>query len=86
MEIVNNQIQSLTQDELKLVQEMNNDFTKAKMALGDLELRKQELFKALDEMRAEFAKNEMQLVEKYGKDSVINIMTGEITKKDNDTK
>jgi ABC-type phosphate transport system auxiliary subunit len=86
MEIVNNQIQSLTQDELKLVQEMNNDFTKAKMALGDLELRKQELFKALDEMRAEFAKNEMQLVEKYGKDSVINIMTGEITKKENDIK
>jgi ABC-type phosphate transport system auxiliary subunit len=86
MEIVNNQIQSLTQDELKLVQEMNNDFTKAKMALGDLELRKQELFKALDEMRAEFAKNEMQLVEKYGKDSVINIMTGEITKKNDDTK
>tara|TARA_R110000868_G_scaffold3103_2_gene20695 strand:- start:8698 stop:8958 length:261 start_codon:yes stop_codon:yes gene_type:complete len=86
MEIANNQIQSLTQDELKLVQEMNNDFTKAKMALGDLELRKQELFKALDEMRAEFAKNEMQLVEKYGKDSVINIMTGEITKKENDIK
>jgi ABC-type phosphate transport system auxiliary subunit len=86
MEIVNNQIQSLTQDELKLVQEMNNDFTKAKMALGDLELRKQELFKALDEMRAEFAKNEMELVEKYGKDSVINIMTGEITKKNDDTK
>lgn len=86
MEIANTQIQSLTQDELKLVQEMNNDFTKAKMALGDLELRKQELFKALDEMRAEFAKNEIQLVEKYGKDSVINIMTGEITKKENDIK
>jgi ABC-type phosphate transport system auxiliary subunit len=86
MEIVNNQIQSLTQDELKLVQEMNNDFTKAKMALGDLELRKQELFKALDEMRAEFAKNEIALVEKYGKDSVINIMTGEITKKEDETK
>jgi len=56
------------------------------MALGDLELRKQELFKALDEMRAEFAKNEIALVEKYGKDSVINIMTGEITKKEDETK
>lgn len=86
MEIVNNQIQSLTPDELKLVQEMNNDFTKAKMALGDLELRKQELFKALDEMRAEFANNEIALIKKYGKDSVINIMTGEITKKEDEIK
>lgn len=73
---------TLTPEELKLVQDMNNDFTQAKLALGDLELRKQELFGAIAQMKSEFAKNEQVLVEKYGADSIINIMTGEITKKE----
>jgi hypothetical protein len=81
MEVIKSNV-TLTPDELKLVQDMNNDFTQAKLALGDLELRKQELFGAIAQMKAEFAKNEQVLVEKYGADSVINIMTGEVTKKE----
>jgi hypothetical protein len=32
-------------------------------------------------MRAEFSEHEKMLIEKYGKDAVINVQTGEVTKK-----
>ena len=71
----------ITQEELELIQGMNADFSKAKMGLGDLELQKQGLLKQIDELRLTFAKNEQMLIEKYGTDAVINIQTGEVTKK-----
>lgn len=72
----------LTQEELSNIQSMNNDFTKAKIALGDLELQKHNLLKTIDALKNDFAKQEMDLIAKYGKDSVINIQTGEVTKKE----
>jgi hypothetical protein len=39
------------------------------------------LLKQIDELRMTFAKNEQMLIEKYGTDAVINIQTGEVTKK-----
>ena len=71
----------LSQEELAKIQGMNNEFTKAKMALGDLELQKQSLLKSIDVLREEFSKQELILIEKYGKDSVINLQTGEVTQK-----
>lgn len=73
----------LTSDELGKVQAMNNEFTKAKMALGDLEMQKQVIINSIDGIKLEFSKVEMELISKYGKDSVINIQTGEVTKKEN---
>lgn len=73
----------LTQEELSRIQEMNNEFTKAKMAIGDLEMQKQNILKSMELLRGEFAKHEIELIEKYGQDSVINIQTGEVTKKQN---
>lgn len=72
----------LTQEELSNIQSMNNDFTKAKMALGDLELQKYNLLKTVELLKSDFAKHEMDLIAKYGKDSVINVQTGEVTKKE----
>jgi len=71
----------VTEEELKKIQELNADFTKSKNALGDLELQKQNVFQHIDMLRKEFAFNEKSLIEKYGEDAVINIQTGEVTKK-----
>jgi hypothetical protein len=79
-------MKKVTQEELKTIQEMNNDFNKAKAALGDLELQKHNIIRHIDEMKKLFSDHEKMLIEKYGKDSVINIQTGEVTQKQNDTK
>jgi len=73
----------LTQEELSKIQEMNSEFTKTKMALGDLEMQKYNILKSIDLLRGEFAKYELELITKYGQDSIINVQTGEVTKKTN---
>lgn len=71
----------ITKEELNKIQEMNSDFSKAKMAIGDVELQKQGLMRHIDAMKSEFSQHEKMLIEKYGADSVINVQTGEVTKK-----
>ena len=71
----------VTEEELKNIREMNGDFSKAKMNLGDLELQKKSLIKYIDSIKDVFTKHEKILMEKYGDDAVINIETGEVTKK-----
>jgi len=68
-------------EELDKIQGMNADFAKAKMALGELELNKQGIFNQINAMKMEFAEYEKMLISKYGQDSVINLQTGEVTKK-----
>jgi len=72
----------LTAEELKQLQDLQNDFTKSKMALGDLELEKQGLLKHIESLKIVFAENEKVLIEKYGANAVINIKTGEVTEKE----
>jgi len=79
-------MKKVTEQELAKIQEMNSDFNKSKMALGDLELQKQNIIRHIDLLKKEFAEHEKSLIEKYGKDSVINVQTGEVTQKENDTK
>jgi len=69
------------QEELDKIQAMNNEFAKAKMALGELELNKQGILGQINVMRQEFSEYERMLISKYGQDSVINLQTGEVTKK-----
>ncbi len=69
------------QEELDKIQAMNNEFAKAKMALGELELNKQGILGQINAMRQEFSEYERMLISKYGQDSVINLQTGEVTKK-----
>ena len=71
----------LKKEELEQLQEMQSDFTKAKVALGDIELEKHSLLKQIDFLRSEFSNFEKTLVTLYGEDAVINMQTGEITKK-----
>lgn len=71
----------LLKEELELLQSMSRDYTNAKNALGDLELKKHDILSDIDAIRKVSAENEKKLISKYGVDSVINIQTGEITKK-----
>lgn len=74
-------MQVLTEQELKSIQEMNAEFNKAKISLGDNELQKQNILKHIETIREKFAINEKELILKYGEDAIINVQTGEVTKK-----
>lgn len=71
----------VSHEELKTIQELNAEFNKAKMAIGDVELQKLNIVRHIEELKAQFSAHEQQLVDKYGKDAVINIQTGEVTQK-----
>jgi hypothetical protein len=71
----------LTKEELEKTQSMHNDFNKLKMQLGDIELQKQSVLKNVDILKGFFAEHEKELMNKYGEDAVINMQTGEVTKK-----
>jgi hypothetical protein len=71
----------LEQHELEAIQQMNNEFSKAKMSLGELELNKHQILKGIEQLKAQFEVHEKKLVEKYGANAVINIQTGEVTEK-----
>mgnify|MGYP006921287852 CR=1 FL=1 len=69
----------LTEQELSLLTELNTNFAKAKMGLGDLEIQKSMLLNDISAMKREFDAQEKSLIEKYGADAIINLKTGEIT-------
>lgn len=71
----------VTQEELTKIQELNSEFNKAKMAIGDVELQKLNIVRHIEELKAQFSAHEQSLIEKYGADAVINIQTGELTYK-----
>lgn len=71
----------VTQEELVKIQELNSEFNKAKMAIGDVELQKLTIVRHIEELKAQFTMHENLLIEKYGADAVINIQTGEVTQK-----
>lgn len=71
----------LLKEELELLQSMSKDYANAKNALGDLELRKHDILNDIDAIRKVSTENEKKLISKYGVDAVINMQTGEITRK-----
>jgi len=71
----------LTKEELEKTQAMHNEFNKLKLQVADAELQKQSSLRNIEFLRSEFAKHEQELMTKYGEDAVINMQTGEVTKK-----
>lgn len=72
----------LEQQELETLQEMQKAFASVKMQIGEVELQKQQLLQQANMIRQQFAQHEQKLIEKYGKDAVINMQTGEVTQKE----
>ena len=71
----------LEKEELEKLQIATDSLNKFKLSLGELEIQKLDLFGKINALTQEFTKMEQGLIEKYGKDSVINIKTGEVKKK-----
>jgi|TARA_R110000822_G_scaffold64492_1_gene158273 hypothetical protein len=69
---------NLTSEELDTLQGSLKEFNKCKMQLGETVLQQQALMSKMAGLREESAEQERKLIDKYGKDSVINIETGEV--------
>jgi hypothetical protein len=72
----------LTKEELTEIQSLNTEFSKKKMMLGDIDIQKAAIISEIGAMKMQFAQNEQKLIEKYGKDAVINLQTGEVKQKE----
>ncbi len=78
-------MKKLKKEELSLLQELQKDFNQAKLDLGNTVLQQNNLINAVNELREKFADQEKYLMENYGKDVTINLETGEITKKEEES-
>jgi len=72
----------LSEQELDSFRKLVSDFNDTKLKLGDTVMAQSSLMKELDELKKGYATEEALLIEKYGKDSVINIQTGEVSNSD----
>jgi hypothetical protein len=71
----------LTEQELFDIRSLNTQYNQIKNDLGNIEISKAGILKKLDELQEQFRLNEQLLTTKYGADAVINIQTGDVTKK-----
>lgn len=76
------EVQNLTQEEHNFIKEGSANYTKVKIALGELELQKQGLLEQAKMIVGAFNENEKTLIEKYGANAVINMQTGEVSQKE----
>lgn len=75
-------MKKISDQELEKLQTLTGEFNKLKTNLGDLELQKHGVCLRVEELKREFQSLETNLMGNYGKDSIINMETGEITKKE----
>jgi len=72
----------LEAEELNFIKEATSKLNAAKSMLGDLELKKNNIFKQIDMLQMQMEKKEQELISKYGLNSVINIETGDVKQKE----
>lgn len=83
METIEKTQNKLEENELKTLQELNARYGKLKIMLGELELRKADAIEEVKDIKQLFVVEERKLIDKYGADTVVNLQSGEITKKEN---
>ena len=75
----------LSEEQLKNVQDLQNEFSNNKLHLGDLVYKQSILIKKIDELKDQFVVMEKALIDEFGQDSVIYLKTGEVkAKEDNE--
>ena len=72
----------IEEKELESLQGLNTEFNTIKNQLGDLSLQKHGLCLRVEDIKAKFKLLEDELSEKYGKDVIINLETGEVKDKE----
>lgn len=75
-------LMKLTQEQLETIQQMNTEYTRLRMSIADFEMNKYAALNAMEALREKFSNHERLLIDLYGEDAVINMKTGEITKKE----
>jgi hypothetical protein len=75
----------LEEQEFEKLKELNTTLIHLKLAIADVEVRKHALLKESDGLRTLMLEQEQELINKYGPDSVINMQTGEVTQKTNES-
>jgi|2_EtaG_2_1085320.scaffolds.fasta_scaffold40806_3 hypothetical protein len=74
--------QKLEEQELKNLQELNARYGKIKIIIGEMELKKADAIEEVKEIKHLFVIEEKKLIDKYGADTIVNLQSGEITKKE----
>jgi hypothetical protein len=75
-------MEKITDEELAKVQAFVTEFNTLKMQIGDAELAKSALVTQVDSLKGEYNKYELELMDNYGKDAILNVQTGLITRKE----
>ena len=75
-------MEKLTSEELMFLQEATSKLGNAKTMLGDLEIKKHEILSEVSTLKVMVQTKEQELINKYGLDSVINMETGQVKKKE----
>lgn len=75
----------LEEKEFEKLKELNTALVRLKLSIADVEIRKHALLKESDGLRTLMLEQEQELINKYGTDSVINMQTGEVTQKENES-
>ena len=68
----------LDNEQLELLQGLQNDFTKAKIEIADMEIKKSNIITEISKIQEKFAEQEQILMKEFGKNAIINLQTGEV--------
>tara|TARA_R100000908_G_scaffold64532_1_gene48825 strand:- start:2442 stop:2714 length:273 start_codon:yes stop_codon:yes gene_type:complete len=79
-------MKKLTKDELANLQNLQKDFNTAKLELGNTVLQQSKIMESIEIIKSKFGEKEKELMDKYGKDVTINLETGEISEKEEESK
>ena len=75
----------LEEQQFEKLKQLNTALIHLKLEIGDVEIRKSALLREIDGVRTLMLEQEQELVNEYGPDSVINMQTGEVTQKENES-
>jgi hypothetical protein len=75
-------MKKVTKEELGSIESMLTTFNNLKMQLGDAVLSQNTIVAKIDSLKEEYSELEKVLANKYGKDSRIDVQTGEIKEKE----
>lgn len=75
----------LEEKEFEQLKELNTTLVRLKLSIADVEIKKHALLKESDQLRTLMLEQEQELIKKYGQDAVINMQTGEVTQKTNES-
>jgi len=68
----------LDNEQLELLQGLQNDFTKAKIEIADMEIKKSNIITEISKIQEKFAEQEQILMKEFGQNAIINLQTGEV--------